>query len=128
MLRRTGGGGLTATDAALIGGGCAINAVIGLCQGRLMRLESRGGYLWGQMPMSVLWWWSAKVASGVVLDAVGYALGAHLATISAVMLLRLGVNRLGQAAVVAPRALATGIPFAPEEDGGGVARITDALK
>src|ERR1700685_1314512 len=74
------GGGLTGTDAALIGGGCAINAVIGLCQGRLMRLESRGGYLWGQMPMSVLWWWSGKVASGVVLDAVGYALGAHLAT------------------------------------------------
>jgi hypothetical protein len=30
------------------------------------------------------------------------------------MLLRLAVNRLAQAAIVAPRALATRIPFAPE--------------
>ena len=79
-----------------------------------MRLETRNGYLWGQMPKSVLWWWGAKIASGVVLDGIGHALGAGLAVTTAVMLLRLGVNRLGQAAMVAPRALASGIPFAPE--------------
>lgn len=79
-----------------------------------MRLESRNGFLWGQMPKSVLGWWGAKIGSGVVLDGIGHALGAGIAVTSAAMLLRLGVNRLGQAAVVAPRALATGIPFAPE--------------
>jgi hypothetical protein len=111
----------THTDLVLIGVGCAINAVIGILQGRLMQLESRNGYLWGQMPKSVLWWWAAKIASGVVLDGVGHALGAELATMSAVMLLRLGVNRLAQAAIVAPRGFATGVPFAPEPDktGGG---------
>lgn len=106
----------THTDIVLIAAGVVVNVVIGLCQGRLMRLESRDGYLWGQMPVRVLWWWGAKITSGVVLDGIGHALGAGLATASAVMLLRLGVNRLAQAAVVAPRALATGIPFAPEAD------------
>jgi hypothetical protein len=108
------GAGPTRLDIILILAGCAVNAVIGLGQGRLMNLESRSGYLWGQMPKSVLWWWGAKIASGVILDGIGHALGAGIAVTSAVMLLRLGVNRLGQAAVVAPRALASGIPFAPE--------------
>lgn len=108
------GPGPTRLDLILVVTGCAVNAVIGLAQGTLMRLEARDGYLWGQMPTSVLWWWGAKVVSGVVLDGIGHALGAGMAVTSAVMLLRLGVNRLGQAAVVAPRALATGIPFAPE--------------
>jgi hypothetical protein len=44
----------------------------------------------------------------LVLDGIGHALGAQLATISAVMLLRLGVNRLAQAAIVAPRAARVG--------------------
>jgi hypothetical protein len=108
------GAGPTRTDIVLILAGCAINAVIGMCQGRLMRLESRKGYLWGQMPKSVLWWWAAKIGSGLILDGIGHALGAGLAVTTAVMLLRLGVNRLGQAAIVTPRAFATGIPFAPE--------------
>jgi hypothetical protein len=115
-VTRSKGSSPTHVDLVLIGVGCAINVVIGIGQGRLMRLESRGGYLWGQMPKSVLWWWAAKIVSGVVLDGIGHAFGAQLATVPAVMLLRLGVNRLAQAAVVAPRALATGIPFAPEPD------------
>jgi hypothetical protein len=113
------GSGPTHTDIVLIGAGCAVNAAIGIGQGMLMRLESRNGYLWGQMPRSVLWWWAGKIASGLILDAIGHALGAQLATISAVMLLRLGVNRLAQAGIVAPRALATGTPFAPEADNLG---------
>jgi hypothetical protein len=119
----------TGTDVALIAAGCAINAVIGLGQGRLMRLSSRDGYLWGRMPRSVLWWWGAKVASGLVLDGVGHALGAGLAVTSAVMLLRLGVNRLAQAAVVAPRALVSGVPFAPEptKGNGGTAGWKNSL-
>jgi hypothetical protein len=82
-----------------------------------MRLEARRGFLWGQMPVGSLWLWGLLVASRGVLDGVGYTLGAHVATGSAAILLTLGVNRLAQAAVVAPRALAAGIPFAPEKDG-----------
>jgi hypothetical protein len=116
----------TGTDIVLIAAGVAINVVIGIGQGRLMRLESRDGYLWGQMPKSVLWWWAAKIVSAVVLDGIGYALGAQLATTSAVLLLRLGVNRLAQAAVVAPRALATGVPFAPEPQASATAPKRDS--
>jgi hypothetical protein len=106
--------GPTHFDIVLIGAGCAINVAIGICQGRLMRLETRNGFLWGQMPKSVLWWWAAKIASGLLLDGIGHAFGAHLATISAVMLLGLGFNRLAQGTTVSYRALASGIPFAPE--------------
>ena len=81
-----------------------------------MRLETRNGFLWGQMPKSVLWWWAVKIASGLVLDGIGHAFGAHLATISAVMLLGLGFNRLAQGTTVSYRALASGIPFAPEPE------------
>jgi C4-dicarboxylate transporter len=64
------------------------------------------------------------MTSRVVLDIVASGLGAHVAASTAPMLLTLGINRLAQAAVVAPRALAAGIPFTPEKDGstflGGV--------
>ena len=103
-VANSNGPGPTRLDIVLIIAGCVVNALIGLGQGRLMRLESRDGFLWGQMPKSVLWWWGAKIASGVVLDGIGHALGAGLAVTTAAMLLRLGVNRLGQAAMVAPRA------------------------
>ncbi|MCU1492775.1 MAG: hypothetical protein JWO62_539 [Acidimicrobiaceae bacterium] len=107
----------TVTDVVLLGIGAAIAAIIGVRQGVTMRLESRNGHLWGQMPVASLWLWGILVASRGGLDGLGYALGAHLATSSSAMLLGLGINRLAQAAVVAPRALSAGIPFAPEKDG-----------
>ena len=44
-------------------------------------------------------------------------LHAHVAASSATLLLSLGVNRLAQAAVIVARAMAMGVPFAPEKDG-----------
>ena len=35
-----------------------IAVTIGLLQGRMMRLESRNGALWGQMPARALWLWA----------------------------------------------------------------------
>jgi hypothetical protein len=51
----------------------------------------------------------------VTLLAIG--LHAHVAESTASILLTLGINRLAQAAVVAPRALSAGVPFAPEKNG-----------
>jgi hypothetical protein len=42
---------------------------------------------------------------------------AHVAASTATLLFGLGVNRLAQAAVIVPRAMAMGVPFAPEKDG-----------
>lgn len=42
---------------------------------------------------------------------------AHVAASASTLLFSLGINRLAQAAVIVPRALRMGVPFAPEKDG-----------
>jgi hypothetical protein len=108
---------LGAADIALLAIGAVAAAGIGIGQGSLMHLEARDGTVWGQMPLRGLWLWAGLVASRVVLDIVASGLGAHLAAGTAPILLMLGINRLAQAAVVAPRAMAVGIPFTPEKNG-----------
>jgi len=94
-----------------------IAVTIGLMQGRMMRLESRNGALWGQMPVRGLWLWALLVGSRLIMTVIALAVGAKVAGSSAPVIMLLGINRLGQAAIVMRHALATGIPFAPEKDG-----------
>jgi hypothetical protein len=104
-------------DIACIVVSGVIAAIIGLAQGRVMRLESRDGALWAQLPVKGLWLWVALVASRVAIIVVASGLHAHVAASTAPILLTLGINRLSQAAVIAARAFTAGIPFAPEKDG-----------
>jgi hypothetical protein len=94
-----------------------IAVTIGLLQGRMIRLESRNGALWGQMPVRGLWLWALLVGSRLIMTVIALAVGAKVAGSSAPVIMLLGINRLGQAAIVMRHALATGIPFAPEKDG-----------
>ena len=94
-----------------------IAATIGLLQGRMIRLEARNGALWGQMPVRALWLWALLVGSRLIMTVIALAVGAKVAGSSAPIIMLLGINRLGQAAIVMRHALATGIPFAPEKDG-----------
>ena len=94
-----------------------IAVTIGLLQGRMIRLESRNGALWGQMPVRGLWLWALLVGSRLIMTVIALAIGAKVAGSSAPIIMLLGINRLGQAAIVMRHALATGIPFAPEKDG-----------
>jgi hypothetical protein len=94
-----------------------IAVTIGLLQGRMIRLESRNGALWGQMPVRGLWLWALLVGSRLTMTVIALAVGAKVAGSSAPIIMLLGINRLGQAAIVMRHALATGIPFAPEKDG-----------
>lgn len=94
-----------------------VAAAIGVAQGASMRLESRNGYLWGRMPVKALWWWAALLASRGAVTLLAIGMHAHVAESTASILLTLGINRLAQAAVVAPRALSAGVPFAPEKNG-----------
>lgn len=118
-LTRLGGGGhhVRAVDVACLVASGLIAAGIGAGQGAMMRLEARDGGLWGRMPPRGLLLWAALVASRVVMTILASALGAHVAASSAPIVLLLGVNRLGQAAVITRRALSSGIPFAREKDG-----------
>jgi hypothetical protein len=102
--------------ACLLVGGLVV-ATIGVAQGSVLRLESRDGYLWGQLPPRALWLWLALIVSRLAMTAVADGLDAKLAAASSTILLMLGVNRLAQAVIVVPRAMAAGIPFAPEKDG-----------
>jgi hypothetical protein len=104
-------------DIALIAAAAIIAAAIGVRQGLAMHLQARDGVLWGQMPPRSLWLWLALVLSHGLLDLIAVGLGAHVAASSTPILLTLGVNRLAQAMIIAPRALSAGIPFAPEKDG-----------
>ncbi|MBM9508686.1 hypothetical protein [Actinacidiphila acididurans] len=118
-VTRLGGPGrpVEPKDVALLLVSGLIAAAIGLGQGAMMRLSSRDGGLWGRMPLRGLWLWAALVGSRVVVMVLASALGAHVAASSAPILLMLGVNRLGQAAMIVRRAHLAGIPFTREKDG-----------
>jgi hypothetical protein len=107
----------TTTDVACLAVSAVIAAAIGAGQGAMMRLESRDSALWGKMPVRALWLWAGLVASRIVMTVIASGLHAHVAASTAPILLMLGINRLGQAAVVTARALTMGVPFAPERDG-----------
>lgn len=118
LLNLNGSGGhLTGTDIACLAAGTAGSAAIGLAFGAVMRLESRGGYLWAQLPLRGLWLWAALVGWRVLVMVIATGLHAHVAASTATLLLSLGINRLAQAAVVIGRARGMGVPFAPEKDG-----------
>jgi hypothetical protein len=102
--------------ACLVIGGVVV-AGIGLAQGAALRLESRNGSLWGQMPIKGLWLWLLLVGSRIVMTVIASGMNAHVAASSSTILLMLGISRLGQATAVLPRAMSAGIPFAPEKDG-----------
>jgi hypothetical protein len=97
--------------------GAAGSLLIGLAFGLLMRLESRDGVLWGKMPPRGLWLWVGLFAWRGLIVVLAARTGAHVAASTTPLLFTLGLNRLGQAAVIVPRALRAGIPFAPEKDG-----------
>jgi hypothetical protein len=108
---------LNVADVICIGIGAVTAAAIGLVQGRTLRLELRDGGLWGQMPVSGLWWWGALIVSRLVMAGIAIPLGAHAVMSTDSILLVLGVNRMVQAAVITYRATSAGIPFAAEKDG-----------
>jgi hypothetical protein len=106
-----------ATDIVLLVVSAAMALAIGAALGAMTRLERGDGYLWAQLPKQGLWLWGGLIISRLVITGVADAAGAHVAAGSAVILLMLGLNRAAQALVVVPRAIAAGIPFAPEKDG-----------
>jgi hypothetical protein len=106
-----------ATDVALLVVSAAVAIAIGAVLGAMTRLERRDGHLWAQLPKQGLWLWAGLIASRLLITGIADVSGAHVAAGSAAILLMLGLNRAAQAAVVVPRAIVAGIPFAPEKDG-----------
>jgi len=116
-LHAANGAHLQRADIICITIGSIGSALIGLAFGAITRLESRGGYLWAQLPVWGLWLWGAMFAWRAVSYVLADSMHAHVAASSSTLLFSLGLNRLAQAAVVVPRAMSMGVPFAPEKDG-----------
>jgi hypothetical protein len=108
---------LGSADIVWLTVGAAGSLLIGLAFGLIMRLESRDGVLWGKMPLRGLWLWLGLFAWRALIMVIAARTGAHFAASTTPLLFTLGLNRLGQAAVIVPRAMLSGIPFAPERDG-----------
>jgi hypothetical protein len=106
-----------ATDIVLLVVSAVIAIAIGVGLGAITRLERRDGYLWAQLPQRGLWLWGGLIVSRLLVIGIAHAAAAPIAAGTAAILLMLGLNRAAQALVVVPRAVAAGIPFAPEKDG-----------
>lgn len=107
----------TTIDVVCLVVGALLAAAVGAAQGTTIRLERRAGVLWARMPAAGLWWWVLLVVTRVGMMVVAHLVGAKVAASSATILLMLGVNRLGQALVLVPRVMSSGMEFAPERDG-----------
>ena len=112
-----GAGHLHAADYVWLTVGAIGSLLIGLAFGAVTRLGSRDGVLWAKMPLRGLWLWAALIAWRVLIVVLAARTGAHVAASTTPLLFTLGLNRLGQAAVIASRAALAGISFAPEKDG-----------
>ena len=116
-LHASNGAHLQRADIICITVGAAGSVLIGLAFGAITRLENRGGYLWAQLPVWGLSLWGAMVVWRGFSYVLADSMHAHVAASSSTLLFGLGLNRLAQAAVVVPRAMSMGVPFAPEKDG-----------
>jgi hypothetical protein len=112
-----GAKGLHHADYVWLAIGAAGSLAIGLAFGVITRVESRDGVLWSKLPAWGLVLWVAMFAFRALIMVLAGHTGAHVAASTTPLLFTLGLNRLGQAAVIATRAMLAGIPFAPEKDG-----------
>jgi hypothetical protein len=112
-----GAGHLHTADYLWLTAGAAGSLLIGLAFGAITRLSSRDGVLWARLPVRGLWLWAALIGWRALVMVIAARTGAHVAASTTPLLFTLGLNRLGQAAVIGSRAMLAGIPFAPEKDG-----------
>lgn len=106
---------LTRTDTAFLVAGVAISVVLGAARGATMELYPKGGELWQRYRPVTVALWIALIAAKLVLAAIAGAAGASGGGGTNSLLLTLGVSLLAEAAVVGPRALSTGVPFAADQ-------------
>jgi hypothetical protein len=104
-------------DIAIVAASAVIAIVSGVILGLMTRIASKGGYLWAQLPKQGLFVWAVFFTSRIGLMIVAHLAGAHVAASTDAILLSLGLNRVAQAAIVVPRAIAANIPFAPDKNG-----------
>lgn len=104
----------TALDVAVLVVEGAAAAVLGAVRGMTVHVYPQGGHLWYRYrPLTiVVWVGSLLLRLGQV--AAAHALGADSGVLGRALLPVLALSLLAEALVVGKRALATGVPFAPQ--------------
>jgi hypothetical protein len=103
---------LTSKDIVFLLTSVALSAVLGAARGTTIELYPEGGELWQRYRRNTVLLWILLIASKLVLAGVASAAGASAGAGTNGLLLSLGVSLLAEAAIVGPRALSTGLPFA----------------
>ncbi|WP_436523102.1 hypothetical protein [Actinoplanes sp. HUAS TT8] len=97
--------------ALFLGGVLAIAG--GALRGRTVRVFVRDGHVWYRYTWATIAVWGGLIALRLGQAAAAVAIGADRPVLTASLVLSLGLSFLGEGAVVGPRAMATGAPFAP---------------
>jgi hypothetical protein len=103
---------LTPIDIAFLVASVAVSAVLGAARGATIEIYANQGELWQRYRRSTVALWIALIATKIVLLAIASSAGASAGGGTNGLLLSLGVSLLAEAAIVGPRALSTGLPFA----------------
>jgi hypothetical protein len=96
----------------LLATGCVVSFGFGIARGATVVLLRRDGYLWQRYRPVTMLWWLVLVAVKGGMDGAALLLHAPLAGGGPAILLTLGITLFGAAVAIAPRALASGVPFA----------------
>jgi hypothetical protein len=108
---------LTPKDVAFVAVSVIISVALGAARGATIELYPQQGELWQRYRSSTVGLWIAIILIRVVLVGVASAAHASPGAGTDTLLLALGASLLAEAAVVGPRALSTGLPFAADEKG-----------
>ena len=109
-------------DVAVLVAGAVVSVVLGAVRGATVELFPREGVLWQRYRGVTVLLWGVLIASKLLLALVAHLMGAAGAVGTEGLMLSLGLSLLGEAALVAPRALSTGVPFASERSRAGRTR------
>jgi hypothetical protein len=87
---------------------------LGAVRGLTVHVYGRGGHLWYRYRPITIVVWLGSILLRVGQTFVAHTLGADVSVLGAALLLMLGLSLLAEALVVGKRAIATGVPFAPQ--------------
>ena len=113
---------LTPKDIAFLVLSAGISAVLGAARGATIVIYPQGGELWQRYRPVTIGLWITLIAAKLILIVIAAAAGASAGGGTSSLLLTLGVSLLAEAAIVGPRALSTGLPFATGHQDSGSGR------
>jgi hypothetical protein len=108
---------LTPKDIGFLVASVAVGVVLGAARGATIELYPNHGELWQRYRPSTVGLWVTLIVTRVVVVAVAGAAHASAGGGTNTLLVSLGASLAAEAAIVGPRALSTGLPFAVETKG-----------